>query len=418
MTEKEIKKPTGTRDFFGDLEDLFGQFEKVSQRIAEEYNFERIRTPILEEEDLFNISVGEDTDIVQKEMFSLETKGGSKLTLRPEGTASVVRSYIENDLYKKPQPVKFYYSGPFFRYERPQKGRYRQFHQFGLEVLGIESSALDSQVIKVFHQILNALNIDSFVRVNSLGDAESREEYIKALKSFLKVNRENLCKNCIERMDKNTLRVLDCKEDSCQKVLEKAPKINDYLSQSSKKRFKEVLSFLKGMNIPYEEDPFLVRGLDYYNNTVFEFFCKEEDFALGGGGRYDKLVETLGGRVTPAAGGALGIDRVLEVMSKKGFKKENKEKKIFLAQLGSSAKKKAFDLFEKFREEGIPVYESMGRDSLKSQMSRADKLGADLTLIIGKRECINNEVMIREMKTGKQETVKMDNIVEEIKKRI
>ena len=418
MANKQYKKPTGTQDIYGKTQRYFQKIESVAQQIAYEYNFEKIETPIIEEEGLFIRSVGDNTDIIQKEMYSFETKGSDKLALRPEGTASIVRSYIENDFYKKPQPVKLFYFGPFFRYERPQKGRYRQFHQFGLEVLGKDSPALDSQLIQVFHQIFKNLDLDIVIKVNSLGDDNCRPDYIKKLKKALKKDKDDLCEHCQKRLETNPLRVLDCKNKECQKITENVPQIVDHLCKSCKNKFQAVLEYLDEMDIPYELDPFLVRGLDYYTNTVFEVFAKDDDLALGGGGRYNKLVELMGGRETPALGGAMGVERIAELMEEEGVELDDKTKKVFLAQLGDSAKKKAFELFEEFREEGVPVYESMGRDSLKAQMSRADKLGAKYTLILGSQECIKNQIIIREMKSGKQETVSLDTVVKEIKKRI
>ncbi len=419
MTDKKFQKPTGTQDIFDENQRYFSQIRNVSERIAREYNFKTIETPIIEEESLFEESVGQTTDIVQKEMFTFETQGEDRLALRPEGTASIVRSYIENDFYKKSQPVKLYYCGPFFRYERPQKGRYRQFHQFGMEILGKGSPALDAQLIQSFHQIFRELDLDVIFRINSLGDENCRPEYKEELKKALEPDLENLCDNCQKRYESNPLRILDCKNEECSEIAQNAPQIVDHLCKSCKNKFKSVLEFLDEMKIPYDMDPFLVRGLDYYTNTVFEIFSEElGDLALGGGGRYDKLVEILGGRETPACGGAMGIERMVRAMKQSGTKTEENKKKIFLAQLGISAKKEAFRLFEEFRKEGVPVYESMGRDSLKSQMARADKLGADYTLILGRQECIKNQIIIREMESGKQETVPLDSIVEEVKKRI
>jgi len=418
MAKKEYQKPTGTQDIYGKKQRYFEKIEKVSWEVSQEYNFERIQTPIIEEKELFERSVGDQTDIVQKEMYVFETKGGDKLALRPEGTASIVRSYIENDFYKKPQPVKFFYFGPFFRYERPQKGRYRQFHQFGLEVLGKNSPALDSQLIQVFYQIFKRLDLEVVAKVNSLGDDNCRPDYIKDLKKALKKDKDDLCEHCQKRYNDNPLRILDCKNETCKEIVQNAPQMVDNLCKSCKKKFQSVLEYLDEMDIPYELDPFLVRGLDYYTNTVFEFFAEDGELALGGGGRYDKLVELMGGRETPALGGAVGVERVAKFMEENEIELDDRSKKVFLAQLGSSAKKKAFEIFEDFREAGIPVYESMGRDSLKAQMSRADKLGAKYTLILGKQECIKDQIIIREMKTGKQETVPLENIVEEIKKRI
>ncbi len=417
MSDKEFKKPTGTQDIFGKKQRYFRRVREVAREVADIYNFQEIETPIIEEEALFARGVGDETDIVQKEMFVFETKGEDRIALRPEGTAPIVRSYIEHDLYKKPQPVKFFYFGPFFRYERPQRGRFRQFHQFGFELLGKKSSALDGQMVLVFYRIFQKLGLDVVVKINNLGDQKCRPEYVKKLKSYLK-NQDDICEDCARRIEKNPLRVLDCKSESCRKVIRKAPEMIDHLCKSCKADFKEVLEFLDEFDIPYELDSHLVRGLDYYTNTVFEFFAVDGDLALGGGGRYDGLVEELGGRETPACGGAVGVERVVELMRDKGIKVEEEKKKIFLAQLGTSAKKKAFELFEEFRQEGVPVYESMGRDSLKSQMSRADKLGAEYTLILGRQECIKNEIIIREMKTGKQETVPLPDIIKEMKKRL
>ncbi len=418
MADQKYKKPTGTQDIYGKKQRYFQKIREASRSVSEEYNFKEIQTPIIEEEGLFTESVGGGTDIVQKEMYTFKTKGGDSLALRPEGTASIVRSYIENDFYKKPQPVKLFYFGPFFRYERPQKGRYRQFHQFGLEVLGKSAPALDSQLIQVFYQIFNQLKLDVVIKINSLGDENCRPDYVKKLKKALKKDKDKLCEHCQRRFDDNPLRILDCKNETCQEVTQNAPQIVDHLCKSCKKKFKEVLEYLDDMDIPYELDPFLVRGLDYYTNTVFEIFTKDGDLALGGGGRYDRLVELMGGRETPALGGAVGVERVVDAMENSDLELKDNSKKIFLAQLGNSAKKKAFELFEDFRAEGIPVYESMGRDSLKAQMSRADKLGAKYTLILGRQECIKGQIIIREMKTGKQETVPLKSVVKEIKKRL
>ncbi len=417
MADQEFQKPTGTQDIFDKKQRYFNKIYEVSRDIAYQYNFETIETPIMEKEALFKRSVGESTDIVQKEMYVFETKGGDRLALRPEGTAPIVRSYIENDFYKKPQPVKFYYCGPFFRYERPQKGRYRQFHQFGLEVLGKDSPALDSQLIRAFYQTFEELGLEVTFKVNSLGDDSCRPDYKEQLKESLEPDLEDLCKNCQERFENNPLRILDCKNEECQEITENVPQIVDHLCKSCKKKFKSVLELLDEMEIPYELDPFLVRGLDYYTNTVFEIFAGKGP-ALGGGGRYDKLVELLGGRETPACGGAVGVERTVDAMREADIDVTEKRKKVFLAQLGNSAKKKAFELFEDFRKEGIPVYESMGRDSLKSQMARADKLGAEYTLILGRQECIKGQIIIREMKSGKQETVPLDKVVKKIKKKI
>lgn len=418
MKNQEIRKPTGTRDIFGKDQIYFQELESIFNKISWQYNFEKIETPIFEKEALFSRGIGQETDIVKKEMYLFESKGGDRLALRPEGTASVVRSYIENDFYTKPQPVKFFYYGPFFRYERPQKGRYRQFYQFGLEILGKKSAALDAQVIQVFCQIFNQIGLKFEVKVNSLGDDNCRPDYQKQLKKFLNKEKKNLCPDCQRRIDSNILRVLDCKNESCQSIIKKSPQIIDNLCKACKKDLNEVFEYLEELKVPYMLDPFLVRGLDYYNNTVFEFFSEGETLALGGGGRYDSLIAQLGGRETPALGGAIGLDRIIDAMKKQKIKPKKEKRDIFLAQLGSSAKKMAFRIFEDFRQAEIPIYEEMGTDSLKSQMNRADKLKVKYALIIGRQELLKNEIILREMKTGKQEIIKIDDLVNQMKKRI
>jgi len=394
------------------------------KEIASFYGFQKIETPILEETELFSRGIGLSTDVVQKEMFSFKTKGGDVLTLRPEGTAPVVRAYIENGMQNLPQPVKLWYWGPFFRYEKPQLGRYRQFWQFGLEVLGEESSIIDAQIIQIFYNILRELKFKNLIiEVNSIGDSACRPYYKKLLVSYFRGQIAGLCQDCRRRIKENPLRILDCKEEKCQRIVSQSPQTIDHLCEDCHQHFKEVLEFLDECELPYHLNPYLVRGLDYYTRTVFEIYDGDERGralgALAGGGRYDALVKILGGAETPACGAAGGIERIVSLMKEKAirFKKE-KVSQIFLAQLGNLAKKKSLKLIENFRREGILISESLGRDSLKTQLKIADKIGVKYTLILGQKEALEEMILIRDMTTGQQETVKLERIVREIKKKL
>ena len=402
----------------------FQKIYDVVEAIASFYNFQKIETPILEEIELFSRGIGLSTDIVQKEMFSLKTKGGDVLTLRPEGTASIVRSFIEHGMQNLPQPVKLWYWGPYFRYERPQSGRYRQFWQFGLEILGEGSPVVDTQIIQIFYNILKELKLKNLiVEVNSIGDSACRPYYKKLLVSYFRGRIESLCQDCKRRIKENPLRILDCKEEKCQRIVSQGPQIIDHLCEDCHQHFKEVLEFLDEIELPYHLNPYLVRGLDYYTRTVFEIYVEGERGraigALAGGGRYDALVKILGGKDTPAVGGAGGIERIISLMKEKAirFKKE-KVSQIFLAQLGNLAKRKSLKLIEDFRKEGIPISESLGHDSLKAQLKIADKIGVKYTLILGQKEAMEGTILIRDMASGRQETVKLEKIVKEMKKRL
>ena len=424
MKKPKFHSPTGMHDTLAEDQKYFQKIYDIVKEIASFYNFQKIETPILEETELFSRGIGLSTDVVQKEMFSFKTKGGDVLTLRPEGTAPVVRAYIENGMQNLPQPVKFWYWGPFFRYEKPQLGRYRQFWQFGLEVLGEESSIIDAQIIQIFYNILRELKFKNLIiEVNSIGDSACRPYYKKLLVSYLKGRIDGLCQNCKRRIKENPLRILDCKEEKCQRIVSQSPQTIDHLCEDCHQHFKEVLEFLDECELPYHLNPYLVRGLDYYTRTVFEIYDGDERGralgALAGGGRYDALVKILGGAETPACGAAGGIERIVSLMKEKAirFKKE-KVSQIFLAQLGNLAKKKSLKLIENFRREGILISESLGRDSLKTQLKIADKIGVKYTLILGQKEALEGMILIRDMTTGQQETVKLEKIIREIKKKL
>ena len=423
MTKKErLQTPTGMHDILPEEQIYRRKINEVVEKIADFYNFKKIDTPILEYADVFAKGVGLDTDIIQKEMFTFKTKGDDVLSLRPEGTSPIVRAYLEQGMFNMPQPVKLWYSGPFFRYEKPQAGRYRQFWQFGLEVLGEASAVVDAQVIQIFYNILKDLKLKNLmVEINSIGDSQCRPYYKKLLKNYLHSREGSLCTYCRNRLKTNPLRVLDCKEEKCQRIVSQAPQTIDHLCGECKQHFKDVLEFLDEAEIPYRLNPYLVRGLDYYTKTVFEIVEQspsgESLGTLIGGGRYDGLAKVLGGRNIPAMGGAAGIERVIAVMKEQGidFSKDIPPK-VFLSQIGKMAKIKSIKLFEDFRKANISIVESLGRDSLRSQIAKADKLGVAYSLILGQRETLEGTIIIRDMQTGKQTVVKLDEVVDKIKK--
>ncbi len=423
------KKPkfqtvSGMKDILPEDQKYYDKIYEVVSNIADFYGFGKINTPALEDVELFSRGVGASTDIVSKEMYTLKTKGRDNLALRPEWTTPIVRSYIQHGMQNRPQPLKLWYFGPCYRYERPQAGRYRQFWQFGFEVFGEQGPVIDAQIINIFYNIFKELKLkDLIVEVNSIGDSNCRPYYKKLLSNYLKSRESSLCVDCKRRMKENVLRVLDCKDEKCQPIKTEAPQILDHLCDECHSHFKEVLEFLDEIEIPYSLNPHLVRGLDYYTKTVFEvFFETEDDFnslALAGGGRYDKLVKLIGGKETPACGAAAGIERLITLMKKEdNLRLKEKDIQIFMAQLGSLAKRKSLKLLEDFRKSKIRVAESFGRDSLKAQLNRADKLGAQFTLILGQKEALDGVVIIRDMKNGKQDTVKLDKVVATIKKKL
>ena len=420
----KFQSPTGMHDILPPEQKYFQKIYEVSENIANFYQFQKIETPILEETELFSKGIGLATDIVGKQMFTLRTKGGDYLTLRPEGTAPVVRAYIKHGMSNLPQPVKLWYFGPYFRYEKPQAGRYRQFWQFGFEVFGEESPVIDAQIIQIFYNISRELKLKNLiVEINSIGDSQCRPYYKKLLMSYFKSRESSLCADCRRRLRENPLRILDCKEEKCQRIISQAPQMIDHLCENCHSHFKEVLEFLDEIELPYHLNPYLVRGLDYYTKTVFEIYEESEEGraqgALTGGGRYDALVKLLGGKDTPAVGASAGIERMIAAMKTKAIRLPQESRpKIYLAQLGTLAKRKSLRLLEDFRKAKIQVSESFGRDSLKAQLARADKIEVKYTLILGQREALEGTIIIRDMKTGRQETIKTEKVVREIKKKL
>lgn len=420
--KKGYQTPTGMHDVLPVKQRYFQKIYNICESAANFYSFQKIETPIVEEAELFSKGIGLNTDIVEKQMYIFRTKGGDWLALRPEGTAPVVRAFFEHGMQNLPQPVKLWYFGPFFRYEHPQAGRLRQFHQFGFEVLGESSAVIDAQTVQIFYNILKELRFKKLiVEVNSIGDSQCRPYYKKLLVSYLKYRLDSLCANCRMRVKENPLRTFDCKEEKCQRIKAQAPQIIDHLCNECHNHFREFLEFLDELEFSYDLNPYLVRGLDYYTKTVFEIFEEgdPQKNALVGGGRYDNLCKVLGGEQIPACGGAAGIERIAEVMKQRIAKlPQPQAQKIFLAQLGNLAKRKSLKLFEEFRKNRIPIAESFGRDSLKAQLATADRTGVQFTLILGQKEVLEGTIIVRDMKTGKQDTIKLERVVREMKKRL
>lgn len=397
--------------------------EKVFQ-LAKDFGYGRIETPILEETNLFVRSVGRDTDIVEKEMYTFDDQSGENVALRPEGTAGVARAYINHGMLNLSQPVKLWYMGPMFRYDRPQSGRLRQFHQFGFEAFGEQGAIIDAQLIAIAYDFFKEIGLPVTIQINSLGTPESRQAFKTELVSYYRGRRGQICEDCKKRLNKNPLRLLDCKEPQCQEVRAEAPQIVDWLDEESKNHFMKVLEYLDEIEVPYVLNPFLVRGLDYYTRTVFEIWTEgdEEEArqnALGGGGRYDLLIELLGGRPTPACGFAIGIERVINNLKAKEIPLPKRpEPKIFLAQLGETPRAKALSLFEEFRHANIPVAEAFSKDSLKAQLEVANRLGVKYSLILGQKEVLDGTILIRDMEAGIQEIVDLRKVIKEVQKKI
>jgi len=416
-----LSPPRGMRDILPADASPRDKVIEVSRRIAEFYDFSEINTPVLEKADLFTRSVGETTDIVGKEMYTLRTKGGDKLALRPEGTAPVVRAYLQHGMRKLPQPQKLYYIGPFFRHERPQAGRYRQFWQVGFEIIGGESDPVyDAQIIVMFYRVLEELKTGPLmININSIGCRICRPGYRTKLLNYYKG--KAVCKNCHERMKQNPMRLLDCKNEECRSFKQDAPSVLDSLCSPCRIHLKSVLEYLEELGLPYLINSQLVRGLDYYNRTVFEIFPEGDDgMALASGGRYDYLAEMIGGRSTAAGGAAMGIERVAELIkgrNPKLFEPKIKQK-IFLVHIGDLAKKKSLPLMEEFRKANLPIRTSFSRDSLSYQLEAADKNMSDIALILGQKEVYEESIIIRNMETGVQETVPFAKVVDEVKKKV
>jgi len=415
------KAVRGTKDILPDETGKWQYVIKSAREIFDKYGYSEIITPIFESTELFTRGIGETTDIVTKEMYTFIDKKGRSLTLRPEGTSGVIRAYLENGLYNKPSPVKLYYIGPMFRYERPQSGRYREHWQIGVEAIGSDNPALDAEVINCIIDLLKRLGVGGLAtQLNSIGCLECRKKYIVALKGFLEGKIDGLCEVCKERIEKNPLRILDCKEESCKSIFKdkKAPKILEFLCEQCKVHFDLVKEYLKLLQIKYEINPYLVRGFDYYTKTVFEIVSDRlgAQNAIVGGGRYNNLVEELGGKLTPAVGFAMGIERLLLSLDTLGINiPYDKKVDVFIAYLGDEALKKSLEISLILREAGYKVLTIFENKSLKSQLKIADQYNADKVIIIGDNELKQKTVILRNMKDGTQRNVEFPNLLKEIK---
>ncbi|MDI6820704.1 MAG: histidine--tRNA ligase [Patescibacteria group bacterium] len=393
---------------------------QTGQSVSELHDFHFIETPILEPATLFELAVGASTDIIEKEMYVFKTKGGDRVALRPEGTAPVVRSYIEHHLGYFASPLKVYYYGPMFRYGRPQAGRERQFHQFGFEILSDNDPVYDGEIILVALEFLKSLKFKNLsLKINTIGCKICRSNYREKLRKYYQDIKSKLCCDCERRLEKNPFRLLDCKNENCMPLRNNAPIILDYLCQNCNNHFKTVLELIEDNNISYEPDPYLVRGLDYYNRTVFEIYSLDFKWALAGGGRYDYLSEMLGGRCIPGVGVAIGIERLIETMKLQQMTPHLKLKpRLLFAAVGDQAKKASLRLMNELRSNGIVVIEALGKKSLRAQMKIADKFKVPLVLIFGQKEFFEKTIIVRDMKTGAQESIILSKLVEEVKKRI
>ncbi len=408
------------RDILAGDRPWWDKITKIFSELKDIYNFDLIETPVLEYAKLFETAMGKETDLISKEMYTFKTKGGDFLVLRPEGTVTTARTYVENNLSHKGQPQRLCYFEPMFRHENTQAGRYREFHQIGFEILGgANDSIYDAEVIQVVYRLLQELKIkDIVLKINSIGCRNCRPNYERRLKAYYSKYERELCADCKKRLDTNPLRLLDCKNESCQPFKTNAPNILDKLCSSCSSHFKSVLEYLEELGIEYTLDSQLVRGLDYYDRTVFEIFSGGEGaVALAGGGRYDYLAEKIGGKSTPAVGGAIGVERVIDAMKAQGILPEPKEtKKIFFIHIGEVAKKKSLKIIEDLRKKKIAVAEDLGRESLKSQLKLANKKGIPLVLILGQKEVYEESIIIRNLKTSIQESIPLSKLTDSIKK--
>lgn len=416
-SSKNIQTLRGFKDILPEEQKYWFWLEKNFQDIVHAAGFERIILPTMESTDLFKRSVGEFTDIVIKQMYTFKDLGGNSATLRPEGTASVVRAYIEHGMRVLPQPVKLYYWGPMYRYERPQAGRFREFYQFGWELFGDDDPMTDAMLIQSVVRYYQKLGLrDVVVKINSLGTPKSRTKSIAALEKFLTPHKKDLCEDCKLRLKKNTLRVLDCKVIKCKELMQEAGNIlMDNLDQDSKKRFTKVLESLDDMKVEYELDSNLVRGLDYYTHTIFEVVLKNDELALGGGGRYDGLVKLLGGIDTPAIGYAGGVERTIDALKLQSvLVPEMAKTDVFVVQLGDRAKAKAIEIISDLEQAGLRVSSLMGRGNIQAQLKMSSQLNSPFTLIIGDQEVHDKNVILRDMQDRSQETVIDRNVVKRV----
>ncbi|AIR83604.1 histidine--tRNA ligase [Staphylococcus epidermidis] len=420
-----IKMPRGTQDILPQDSAKWRYIENRLHTLMELYNYKEIRTPIFESTELFARGVGDSTDVVQKEMYTFKDKGDRSLTLRPEGTAAVVRSYIEHKMQGEPnQPIKLYYNGPMFRYERKQKGRYRQFNQFGVEAIGAENPSIDAEILAMVMHIYESFRLKHLkLVINSIGDSESRKEYNEALVKHFEPVIDTFCSDCQSRLHTNPMRILDCKIDRDKEAVKNAPRITDYLNNDSKSYYEQVKLHLDNLNISYVEDPNLVRGLDYYTHTAFELMIDNPEYdgaitTLCGGGRYNGLLQLLDGPDETGIGFALSIERLLMALDEEGISLDVSEDfDLFVVTMGEDADRYAVKLINDLRRNGIKVDKDYLNRKIKGQMKQADRLNAKYTVVIGDQELENNEIGVKNMISGESENVQLDELVNYFKSR-
>lgn len=412
LVTKAIK---GTKDVLPKEVHKNQYIEATALDIAEKFGYKEIRTPMFEHTELFQRGVGDTTDVVQKEMYTFDDKGGRSITLRPEGTAGAVRSYLENGLCNEALPQKVCYVGPCFRYEKPQAGRLREFHQFGVECFGTASPLADAELISLGKSIFDTLEVkDISLEINSIGCPTCRAEYHKALKEYFSSRKDELCDTCRDRLDRNPMRILDCKSPVCSEIAKDAPVVTDYLCEECDEHFKKVQEYLKAMNIDYTINPKIVRGLDYYTKTVFEFISNSigAQGTVAGGGRYDGLVDELGGQKTPSLGFAMGLERLMMLMDAQNAPfPDASAPDLFVVALGDKATLKAVEIVKDMRAEGFTALMDLNQRSVRAQMKYADKLGAKFNIVIGDNEVENGTAKLKNMSTGEETDIALETFV-------
>ncbi|MCL2861725.1 MAG: histidine--tRNA ligase [Firmicutes bacterium] len=397
--KKMINIPKGTKDLLPQISHKWHEIEGIAREVARVFNCHEIRTPIFEHTELFTRSLGDEAEVVSKQMYSFLDKANRSLTLKPEGTAPVARSFVENNLEQYGLPQKMYYISPIFRYENPQAGRLRQHHQFGIEFYGSSSPYADAEVILLAKTFLSKCGVTANLTLNNIGCAECRTEYNNALKKQLEKQKDCLCGLCQNRLNKNTLRILDCKSPNCKNIIKDAPKISKFVCECCKEHFKKLTDILKNEKINFTIDDNVVRGLDYYSKTVFEF-AGNDGMAICGGGRYDGMVEELGGKQTPCVGFGVGIERILLAAEKEGREFEQKTVDYYIASLSPEQLDYCFDLSQKLRAKGISCEVDLMNRSLKSQLKFADKIKAKYSIVVGEDELKSGQLKQKDMRTG------------------
>jgi histidyl-tRNA synthetase len=409
----DIKAPKGTKDMLPENAYKWQYVENLFRKLSSEYGCREIRTPMFEQTELFKRGVGETTDVVQKEMYTFEDKGGRSITLKPEGTASAVRAFVEGSLYNEVQPTKLYYIAPCFRYEKMQKGRFRQHHQFGVEVFGSKEASIDAEVISLLMRVYKELGIQGVkLKINSMGCPSCRKKYNEALKEFLGNQFEKLCETCKGRFEKNPLRILDCKVNSCKEIVKNAPIISDYICDDCSTHFESLKKYLEVMSIDFEVDSRIVRGLDYYTKTVFEVLDKD-GVALCGGGRYDNLIKEIGGPDMPSMGFGMGIERLLLCLEENSIEiPKEKYMELFVGSMNEEAKYEAIKIVNALREKGIKCECNHMERSVKAQMKYANKIESYFTIILGEDEIQSRTAKIKRMCDGEQLQINLDKLEE------